>query len=54
MLKTMKKPNASREGRGVPLQRQNPKNFCVCMAINKRLAVGLRLCAKLDYFYYAK
>ena len=26
-LKTMKKPNASREGRGVPLQRQNPKNF---------------------------
>ena len=27
MLKTMKKPNAPREGRGVPLQRQNPKNF---------------------------
>ena len=25
MLKTMKKPNAPREGRGVPLQRQNPK-----------------------------
>ena len=29
MLKTMKKPNAPREGRGVPLQRQNPKNFLV-------------------------
>ena len=27
MLKTMKKTNAPREGRGVPLQRQNPKNF---------------------------
>ena len=27
MLKTMKKPNASWEGRGVPLQKQNPKNF---------------------------
>ena len=29
MLKTMKKPNAPREGRGVPLQRQNSKNFLV-------------------------
>ena len=29
MLKTMKKTNAPREGRGVPLQRQNPKNFLV-------------------------
>ena len=27
MLKTMKKPNAPREGRGVPLQSQTPKNF---------------------------
>ena len=29
MLKTMKNPNAPREGREVPLQRQNPKNFLV-------------------------
>ena len=29
MLKTMRKPNAPREGRGVPLQRQNLKNFLV-------------------------
>ena len=29
MLKTMKRTNAPREGRGVPLQRQNPKNFLV-------------------------
>ena len=29
MLKTMKKTNSPREGRGVPLQRQNPKNFLV-------------------------
>ena len=27
ILTTMKKPNAPREGRGVPLQRKNPKNF---------------------------
>ena len=29
MIKTMKKPNAPREGRGVPLQRQSPKNILV-------------------------
>ena len=29
MLKTMKKPNAPREGIGVSLQRQNSKNFLV-------------------------
>ena len=34
MLKTMKKSNAPREGRGVPLQRQNPKIFLLVSTLN--------------------